>query len=85
MGRGRTQPKRGTTACLPERVDRRRRYDPPDGLVGRRPPQLVGDIPGTTLEDGVAEQPDRQTPDTRAVLVGDPGRDLAPGSRLVQQ
>jgi hypothetical protein len=47
------------------------------GVVGLGPPQPVGELPGPTPEDGVAEEADRQRPDAGEPVEGDIRRDLA--------
>jgi hypothetical protein len=54
------------------------------GVVGRGPPQLLGDIPGPTPEHCVAEEADRQRPDAGEPVDGDIRRDLARVNGLVQ-
>ena len=54
------------------------------GVVGRGPPQLLGDIPGPTPEHGVAEEADRHRPDAGEPVDGDIRRDLARVNGLVQ-
>jgi hypothetical protein len=54
------------------------------GVVGLGPPQLVGELPGPTPEDGVAEEADRQRPDAGEPVEGDIRRDLALVHGLVQ-
>jgi hypothetical protein len=54
------------------------------GVVGRGPPQLFGEIPGPTPEDGVPEEADRHPPDAGEPVEGDIRRDLARVDGLVQ-
>src|SRR5207245_156399 len=54
------------------------------GVVGRGPSQLIRQLPGPTLEHGVAEEPDAHPPDAGEAVARDVGRDLAPLDCLVQ-
>src|SRR6266566_888287 len=54
------------------------------GVVSRGPSQLIRQVPGPTLEDGVAREPDLHPPDTGEAFVRDIGRDLASLDGLVQ-
>jgi hypothetical protein len=54
------------------------------GLVGLGPAQLVGEVPGSAAEDGVAEEADRHGPDAGELVEGGLGREPAPMDGLVQ-
>src|SRR5262249_170631 len=55
------------------------------GVIGRRPAELIGDIPGSAPEDGVAEEADRHPPNAREALARDLGGEVAPLDGLVKR